>query len=50
MAHTGSPQNEALPDWPRYSTTQRAVMELGTTQHVLDDPGSAERQFWASLS
>ena len=49
MARNGSPQHDELPDWPRYSTAQRAVMELGTTRQVLDDPGSAERQLWASL-
>jgi para-nitrobenzyl esterase len=52
MARNGSPQHDELPDWPRYSaepTGQRAVMELGTTRQVLSDPGSAERQLWASL-
>jgi para-nitrobenzyl esterase len=52
MARNGSPQHDELPDWPRYSaepTGQRAVMELGTTRLVLSDPGSAERQLWASL-
>jgi para-nitrobenzyl esterase len=49
MARNGSPQHEELPDWPRYSEAQRAVMELGVTRQVLDDPGSAERQLWASL-
>jgi carboxylesterase type B len=49
MAHNGSPQHDELPEWPRYSSASRAVMELGTTRRVLDDPGSAERQLWASL-
>jgi para-nitrobenzyl esterase len=49
MARIGTPQNELLPDWPRYSVESRAVMELGTTQRLLDDPGGAERQLWASL-
>ena len=49
MAHRGSPQHDELPDWPRYSPAQRAVMELGTARQVLDDPGSVERQLWASL-
>ena len=49
MARTGSPEHDGLPDWPRYCSASRAVMELGTTRQVLDDPGSAERQLWASL-
>jgi carboxylesterase type B len=49
MAHTGSPQHDELPEWPRYSEGRRAVMELGSTRRVLDDPGSAERQLWDSL-
>ena len=49
MARTGSPQHDGLPEWPRYSDGQRAVMELGVDRSVLDDPGSAERQLWASL-
>jgi para-nitrobenzyl esterase len=52
MARNGSPLHDGLPEWPRYSaepTGQRAVMELGATRQVLDDPGSAERQLWASL-
>jgi para-nitrobenzyl esterase len=49
LARNGSPQHDELPDWPSYSTENRAVMELGTTRQVLDDPGSADRQLWASL-
>ena len=49
MAHNGTPQHDELPSWPRYSTSQRAVMELGTTRQVLDDPAGADRQLWASL-
>jgi para-nitrobenzyl esterase len=49
MARNGSPQHDELPTWPRYSEAQRSVMELGTSRQVLDDPGSAERQFWASV-
>ncbi|MEY2460691.1 MAG: para-nitrobenzyl esterase [Acidimicrobiaceae bacterium] len=49
LARNGSPQHDELPEWPRYSTDNRAVMELGTTRQVLDDPGSADRQLWASL-
>ena len=49
VAHHGVPAHQDLPEWPRYSGANRSVMELGTTQRVLDDPGSPERQLWASL-
>ncbi|HEV3227470.1 MAG TPA: carboxylesterase family protein [Acidimicrobiales bacterium] len=49
MARAGTPQHEGLPTWPRYSEDHRAVMELGTTRAVLQDPGAAERQVWAEL-
>ena len=49
LARTGSPQHDELPEWPKYTVAARPVMELGTTRRVLDDPGSAERQLWASL-
>jgi para-nitrobenzyl esterase len=49
MAHNGTPQHEGIPEWPRYSADHRAVMELGITRELLDDPGSADRQLWASL-
>jgi para-nitrobenzyl esterase len=49
MAHHGTPQHDGIDEWPRYSAGNRAVMELGITRHVLDDPGSADRQLWASL-
>jgi len=48
-AHGGTPSHEGLPEWPRYSSSNRSVMDLGGTQRVLDDPGSAERQLWDSL-
>ena len=50
MAHTGEPQHDEIVEWPQYSPSQRAVMELGLERRVLDDPGSGEREFWASLS
>lgn len=49
MAHNGAPGHDGLPEWPRYSSDNRAVMELGVERRVLDDPGAGPRQFWASL-
>jgi para-nitrobenzyl esterase len=49
MARNGSPEHDGLPAWPRYTATNRAVMELGRTRQLLDDPNGAERAFWDSL-
>ena len=50
MARNGTPACDELPEWPRYSPANRAVMELGTTRRVLVDPGAGAREFWDSLS
>jgi para-nitrobenzyl esterase len=50
MARSGAPSAADLPEWPQYSASRRAVMELGLTRQVLDDPGAAERQLWEMLS
>ncbi len=49
FAHTGSPGHDGLPAWPTYGPGERAVMELGRTRQVLDDPGAAERLLWETL-
>lgn len=50
MARTGVPAHETLPDWPAYDPADRAVMNLGTTCEVVNDPGAAERELWAALA
>ena len=49
IARNGVPAHDELPEWPRYSTSSRAVMELGRSPRVLDDPGSGARQLWTSI-
>jgi para-nitrobenzyl esterase len=49
MARNGTPQHDGIPTWEAYRADHRAVMELGRTTQLLDDPGSAERQLWESL-
>ena len=49
FAKSGDPNNEALPEWPRYDAESRAVMLLGLSPRVERDPGAAERRFWQSL-
>ncbi len=50
FAKTGDPNWEGIPDWPRYEAEARAVMSLGLTPSVEQDPGAAEREFWQSLA
>ncbi len=49
VAHSGSPAHDGLPEWRPYRADDRAVMELGPTPRVLDDPGSAARRLWDDL-
>ncbi|HEX2381443.1 MAG TPA: carboxylesterase/lipase family protein [Acidimicrobiales bacterium] len=49
MARNGSPDHDGIPGWPPYSDASRAVMELGPTIRILDDPGSGPRRLWAEL-
>jgi para-nitrobenzyl esterase len=48
FARTGNPNHSGLPHWPAYTVADRATMTFDTTCRVVNDPGSAERQFWAS--
>jgi para-nitrobenzyl esterase len=49
FARTGNPNHKALPNWPAYTTKDRATMVFDTTCKMVNDPGSAERKFWQSL-
>jgi para-nitrobenzyl esterase len=48
FARTGNPNHAGLPHWPAYTMTERATMTFDTTCRVVNDPGNAERQFWAA--
>jgi para-nitrobenzyl esterase len=51
FARTGHPNHKGLPTWPAYTTAQRATMVLDAPAcTVVNDPGRAERQLWASLA
>ena len=47
FARSGNPNHSGLPQWPPYTASERATMTFDTTCAVVNDPGSAERQFWS---
>ena len=46
FARTGNPNHEGIPNWPPYSTDQRATMMFDNQCRVENDPYRAERQAW----
>ena len=46
FARNGDPNTSALPEWPRYETTRRLVMELDDECHVIADPDGDIRRLW----
>ena len=48
FARDGSPQHDAIPEWPQYDTERRATMRIDETWEVLDDPDSETRRLWDS--
>jgi para-nitrobenzyl esterase len=49
FARSGNPNHKGLPDWPAYTTQQRATMVFDTTSKVVNDPGPQARKLWSSL-
>ncbi|HLJ34073.1 MAG TPA: carboxylesterase/lipase family protein [Ktedonobacteraceae bacterium] len=50
FARTGVPSARELPSWPAYNPEQRHTMIFDTTCRIEDDPGSALREAWSSIS
>ncbi|MDP1751717.1 MAG: carboxylesterase/lipase family protein [Reyranella sp.] len=46
FARHGRPGHGGLPDWPQYSTAERATMIFDTTCRVENDPYGTERRLW----
>ncbi len=46
FARTGDPNGDGLPEWAPYTSEARAVMELGDTCKLVDDPQADERAWW----
>ncbi len=56
FARTGDPQLDGLQldgpglEWPTFDADRRAVLELGESVRVVEDPNAAERRFWDGLA
>jgi para-nitrobenzyl esterase len=46
FAHTGKPDNPAIPTWPAYTPAERATMVFDTRCRVVNDPGREARLLW----
>ncbi len=49
FARSGNPNHEGLPDWPPYTTGERATMVFDNTCRVVNDYGSEERKLWEDI-
>lgn len=49
FAWSGNPNHKGLPNWPAYTTRERATMVFDNTCHTVNDHGSVERKLWESL-
>jgi para-nitrobenzyl esterase len=49
FARHGDPNNAALPPWPAYTLDKRAIMILGSSPHVVNDPLREVRLRWDDI-
>lgn len=49
FAATGNPNNDELPDWPEYTSPERATMIFDTQMSVEYNPRAEIREFWQSI-
>jgi para-nitrobenzyl esterase len=47
FAKTGNPDNEHIPNWPKYDGATRATMVFDATTRVVNDPRSAMRKYFS---
>jgi para-nitrobenzyl esterase len=50
FAKTGHPRAKGQPDWPAYSTGERATMSINAECKIVDDPFGEGRKLWESVS
>jgi len=48
FARTGNPNNPAIPQWPSYSSSERATMIFDNECRVVNDPYQQERLAWTA--
>jgi len=49
FAHTGDPDHQGIPEWPSYTTDDRATMLFDRATTLGFDPSGAERLAWAGV-
>jgi para-nitrobenzyl esterase len=49
FAHTGDPNNPAIPLWTPYTLPRRATLVFDRTSRLVDDPRGAERRLFAAV-
>ena len=50
FAHSGNPNHDDLPVWPRYDPELRATMLFDVSCRVEDDPRREERLAWEGMA
>ena len=49
FAHTGRPDNAAIPHWPAYTSKERATLVLDAGPRVVNDEGGERRALWKDV-
>ena len=49
FAKTDDPNNEQIPQWPRFNATERATMVFDRTTRIERDPYRGLREFWRGM-
>ncbi|HEX3919814.1 MAG TPA: carboxylesterase family protein, partial [Caulobacteraceae bacterium] len=49
FAHTGAPNNPAIPAWAPYTLPRRATLVFDRDTRLVDDPRGAERRLFAAV-
>jgi para-nitrobenzyl esterase len=50
FARTGHPGADGVPEWPAYTTANRATLSINNQCKVIDDPYAQERKLWQTLN